>query len=402
MAANRADSFASTPTSKPLLIDPNSLPSARSPDLKLEPATFLEYVQTAYLNADEWRGPLTMEQYLRREDVLQAVELTKDGRITGWVLTTDSLPKNSDGSRPIFASCESILVHAYVVRDGALEKIQAHGIASVYNRPEHRGKGYASRMMANLAERLETWQCPAGTRNRFSVLFSDIGQSFYAKHGWRVFSSTHIHLHSLDRTAYISGKSSLPEVKELSLEDVMILPTVDHFEHRLQRSSEADPGITYVAIRPDLEHFEWHFARDEVQTEIMGKRFPRVKGAIHRPTGLALIWHRVYAAQKSDWQLHILHVVVPPLAEDSEEAESAMAALLLRAQLEAHEWEMAAGVEVWDPSELVIASAQKLRSKEQGKVEIIIRDKEHLCSLRWAAEANEEVVWLAKEKYGWC
>ncbi len=402
MAANGANSFTSIPTSKPPLIDANSLPSAQSPDLKLEPGTLLEYVQTAYLNADEWRGPLTMEQYLRREDVLQQVALTKDGRITGWILTTDALPKNSDGSRPIFASCESILNHAYVARDGALEKVQVHGIASVYNRPEHRGKGYASRMMADLAQRLETWQSSAGIKNPYSVLFSDIGQTFYARHGWQAFSSTHIHLDALNQTAYGSAKSSFPEVEELSFEDLKDLPIVDYFEHRLQKTSVATPGTTHVAIRPDLEHFEWHFARDEVQTEIIGKSFPKVKGAIHRPTGLALIWHRVYAARKSDWQLHILHVVVPPSVANSEKAESAMAALLLRAQLEAHAWDMTSGVELWDPSELVIASAQKLRSKEQGKVEIITRDKEHLCSLRWAAGVNEEVVWLAKEKYGWC
>ena len=79
-----------------------------------------------------------------------------------------------------------------------------------------------------------------------------------------------------------------------------------------------------------------------------------------------------------------------------------MAALLLRAQLEASEWYMAAGVEVWDPTELTITAAQKLKSAEHGKVEVITRDKEHICSLRWSDHANEDAVWLANEKYAWC
>jgi GNAT superfamily N-acetyltransferase len=397
-----AHSFASLPTSQPPVIDADSLPSAQSAALKLEPATLLEYVQTAYLNADEWKGPLTIEQYLQREDILQAVNLTRDGRITGWILTTDSLPKNTDGSRPILASCESIPIHAYLARDGVVEKIQAHGIASVYNRPEHRGKGYASRMMAELGKRLETWQPLNGAINQFSVLFSDIGQTFYARFGWKVFPSTHIHLQQLNQVAYERASSGLPAVEDLLLEDLKSIPTVQYVERRLGEISKAEPGKIHVAIRPDLEHLEWHFARDEFQTKVMGKRFPEVKGVIHRPTGLALIWCRVYAAKKSDWQLHILHTVIPPSTQGSQEAETALAALLARAQLEAHEWEMASGVEVWDPSDLVVASAQRLRTKEQGRVEIITRDKEHLCSLRWTGGSDDNVVWLAKEKYAWC
>jgi hypothetical protein len=86
-----------------------------------------------------------------------------------------------------------------------------------------------------------------------------------------------------------------------------------------------------------------------------------------------------------------------------EAAQDAMAALLLRSQLEAHDWDMAAGVEVWDPPSLVVASAGNLRSEEQGNVEIITRDKEHICSLRWAGDSEtRSVEWIAKEKYAWC
>ncbi|KIW34035.1 uncharacterized protein PV07_00837 [Cladophialophora immunda] len=402
MASIEVPPTATKSASKPPAIDPASQPPAQSPDLILVAATPLEYVQTAYLNAEEWQGPLTLDQYLEREVILQAVDLTRDGRITGWILTSDALPPNPDGSRPILACCESLLVQAYVAKDGVVDRTQAHGIASVYTRPEYRGKGYAGRMMAELGSRLESWQTAPGATNLFSVLYSDIGQKFYARFGWKVFPSNHIHLAPMDQGAYASASSMFPAVEDLTTEDLKHIPTAEYLEHRLHAISEAIPGINHIAIRPDVEHFEWHFAREEFQTKVLNKGFPQIKGAIHRATGLALIWCRVYAAKESEWQLHILHTVIPPSVENSVDTQHAMSALLLRAQLEAHQWEMAAGVEVWDPLELVVASAQRLRTEEQGKVEIISRDKEHLCSLRWAAGPGEEVVWLAKEKYAWC
>jgi GNAT superfamily N-acetyltransferase len=393
--------MSSQKASTPPPVAREELPLATSQDLRLEPATDLEYAQTTYLNAGEWRGVLSMEDYLRREDVLQATNLCKEGKITGWILTSDALQKNADGSRPILAACESIPVHAYVAVDGKLTSIQAHGIASVYTRPEHRGKGYASRMMQDLGKRLEIWQSPNGEPNQFSCLFSDIGSQFYARYGWRVFPSTHILLPPVDHETYKATKFST-SVHDLSLADLKQLSMVSYFEEALRETSRSQPQKRLVAVCPDIDHMEWHLARDQIQTEIIGKEVATVNGAVHRDTGLALIWCRVYAAKKSEWQLHILHVVTPPTLADSEIAKEAMAALLLRAQLEAHAWEMEAGVELWDPSQLVIDAAQRLRSQEQGPVEIVTRDQEHLCSLRWTSGPAEDIVWIGREKYAWC
>lgn len=402
MAASTTRSSDVLTTSKPPALDAYALPSAQSPDLKLESATPLEHLQTSHLNAEEWKGPLDLQQYLEREEILQQVDLTKDGRITGWILTSDALPRNPDGSRPILASCETIQVSAYVAREGNLQNAQAHGIASVFTRSEYRGKGYAARMMAELGKRLESWQTLEGLPNAFSVLYSDIGPKFYARLGWKVFPSTHIHLDPLGRNEYDTAKSQFPPVEDLTLSDLQQLPAVEYVKQRLQEQSKSRPSTTYVAIRPDMEHFAWHTARDEFQCRILGKGHPSTKGAIHRGTGLALIWCRVYAASERDWQLHILHTIIPPSIQTTADVQAAMAALLLRAQLEASQWEMAAGVEVWDPTDLTVAAAQRLKSEEECTVEVITRDKEHLCSLRWNDRDDEDVVWLSNEKYAWC
>lgn len=383
-------------------VDSASLPSAQSTDVILVPATSPEYVQTAYLNAVAWKGPLNMDQYLEREVQLQSVGLTKDGRITGWILTSTALPANPDGTRPILASCESIVSSAFIARAGKLQKVQIHGIASVYTRPEYRGKGYAGRMMADLGKRLETWQQIHNQPNPYSVLYSDIGRNFYAQFGWKPHDSTHIHLPLLARADYEKAATSFPPIQDLSSKDLQSLPTVRFAQEELQRLSTKEPKVTFTALSPDVDHFEWHHSREEYLTQLRGKGQHVVKGAIHRDTGLAVIWSLRYAEQSKDWQLALLHTVIPSDIQPSEANQRILAALLLRSQVEASDWDMAGGVDIWDPSELVVAAARLLRTHDQPEVEVITRDKEHICSLRWGGSQEHESVWIFKQEYAWC
>ena len=397
-----AISYLSTGTPEPV---PKSLrPASTSEDLVIVPATDLEYVQTWHLNAGEWRGPLSLEQYLRRERTLQNLDLTRDGQITAWILTSNKLPLNADGTRPILASCETLRKHAYLAKNGKIQKLFTHGIGSVYCRPDYRGNGYAGRMMIELGKAVETWQQPNGIKGTFSVLYSDIGVKFYSQRGWKAFPSTHIHLLPVKESTHekIAQSLSLPSVDDLTTVDLPAIPLVSQLEQELTALSAASPNVPHVAIRPDLPHLQWHIAREEIQARELGVPggIPLVKGAIHRPTGTALLWSRVYASNEKDNQLHVLRTVVEP-SRDAEEAEiqAALAALLVRAQREAEKWDMRNGVEVWSPSAAVVRAAEGLQ--EGRKVEVISRDKEHVCSLKWVGGEEEEVVWVANEKYAW-
>ena len=385
-------------------VKPDLLPPAASDDLVLVPASPGEWMQSQALNALEWKGPLTMKQYLEREQYLFSRNLTKDGKATGWILTSDKLPANQDGCRPILASCETILADGYIARGGVLQTVATHGVGSVFTRKEHRGKGYAGRMMTELGRKLETWQQHNGDRGHFSCLYSDIGISFYAKLGWKVFPSTHIHLQPMQSQQYDAAAEPLPKVENLCAEDIKSLPALQYVEEELVRQSQARPTTTFVSIRPDLDHFQWQHAREDFVASALGKAEPKVKGAIHKSTGISLVWNRVFASNPKEWQLHILHAIIPKEMRDSIEGLKAMSALLLRAQLEADKWSMQGGVEVWDPCELVISAAQNLRMEASDKVEVIHRDKEHVCSLRWIGPGKEdaEVVWLYNQKYAWC
>jgi predicted GNAT family N-acyltransferase len=392
------------PIDLPPPVDSAQLPPSNDDDIELVIATFSEHMQTSRLNGNEWRGPLTIEQYLKREKHLLAQDLTKDGKEVAWLLTSSRLPLDQDGNRSILASCETIPMQAYSARDGKLKEVLIHGIGSVYTRSEHRGKSYASRMMTELGKKLETFQQYDGDRSPFSVLYSDIGQKFYARFGWQAFASTHIHLAAITDDDYQHFSKDLPTVTNLMADDLSSIPATDYLKEDLLSFSRSNPGKTVVTVAPDLPHFRWHHAREDFVSRALGRSLPKVKGAIHRESGIAIIWTRTYAAAKAGSMLHILHVAMPPALRESDDAQKILEALLLRAQQEANLSEMPAGVELWDPSDAVISAARKLRSEKGDDLRVIQRDEEHICSLRWTgADASpSDVIWMSRAKYAWC
>lgn len=151
------------------------LPPSTSPSLALVHPTAAEELATLHLNSQNWRGPVSLEAYLRRESLLANQTLTRDGGITFWILVDTSTPTSA--TRKILASCETYRKRALIARgNNKVEEVVSHGIGSVYCNPQLRGKGYAARMMKEIGLRLDTWQQEDGMRADFTVLFSDIGK----------------------------------------------------------------------------------------------------------------------------------------------------------------------------------------------------------------------------------
>lgn len=167
-----------------------SLPDASSPALQLAHPTSLQKYQQTLRNSAVWRGVLSKEAYLRREEYLANQTLTINSGITHWVLVDIVEPVES---RRVLCSCESICKRALVAQDGVVRDAISHCVSNVFSPPEDRGRGYAARMMKELGNVLKTYQTGRDTlENRFSTLWFDIGKTFYARHGWKAFSSSHI------------------------------------------------------------------------------------------------------------------------------------------------------------------------------------------------------------------
>lgn len=388
------------------------LPDANSPNLHLTHPTDEEKLETWTLNSASWRGALRQPDYLEREEYLTKAPLARDGGVTHWILVDKELLPNR---RPILGSCETLRKRALISKNGEVTDVITHGIGSVFCNPDYRGRGYASRMMRELGERLRTWQADKmTTKCAFSVLWSDIGKIYYAGHGWHPFPSTHVEFPPLTSTEKGSSATALEtrDLKELCEKDE------DLIRQTLKRVRD---GKTHVCIIPDYENMGWHHVREDfICGKIFGKQ-PKIKGALIGEPGHRMwaIWTRSYygpLVAASGNTLHILRLVIEDDVSDSncsnnseglaykrsqlEAQAQKLKAILEIAQAEAAEWSLL-HVELWNPTPLV----QDLIEKTNSKHSIVERETDSIPSLMWYGEGSEDVdklEWVGNEKYGWC
>jgi len=391
------------------ITDTTPLPPGDSPSLTLVPATPTERITVLKLNSAVWKGPLEVSAYIAREDHLKQQQLTGN-RLTCWILVDRAQEPNN---RTILASCESFKKGAVVAYAGKVEETATHGVGSVYCRPEFRGMGYAKRMMEELAIALETWQIDKMKDGRekalFTVLWSDIGKRFYKQFGWEPFDSAHVELLPIDEREFkreLPGVD-LPGTKDLTAEEIngaMCSEEVVKKEREFLRTASLKSAGAKVAVNPDFEHFTWHWAREEFYAERLcpEKGAPVIKGVGHNGAGVYCAWNRNFGETPEENTLFILRWVYdePTTPAQMETTIEAMAAILRRAQREAHEWGMAR-VEFWNPAPLM----QKAVSLLDPTAEVIHREKSSIASLRWIGDEQglgDDVEWLWNEKYAWC
>ncbi|KAJ5938936.1 hypothetical protein N7466_002070 [Penicillium verhagenii] len=386
-----------------------SLPPGDSPDLILVPATAEERIASIKLNSVAWKGPLDIETYIARENHLLAQNLTRDG-LTCWILVDKSEP---EGDRTILSSCETYKKKALLAHGGEVENVSTHGVGSVYCRPEFRGKGYAKRMFEELSSQLDTWKMEKESRGRalFTILFSDIGKSFYAQFGWKPFLSSHMALPPVaggeECRSNGHGNGNGSGTRDLRAEDVQKFICNDVVTANLRdqlREASRKTGGSKIAIKPDFDHFVWHWAREEFFAKhlLPQRSSPIIKGAGNDEAKVYCAWNRNFGQDPEDNVLYILRWVYddPQSADEEKSLVEAMAAILRRAQREAHEWNLHT-VEFWNPTPLLQKAVKLLDSDAQ----VVHREKSSISSLRWTGAQQglgEDVEWFLNEKYTWC
>ena len=382
-----------------------ALPDANSENLILTTATEEERRIIWSRNSTEWGGALSVDDYLQREEYVTTTSpLTRDGGITHWVLVDKTLPKNQ---RPILSCAESIRKRAWIKTPASneIKEVLTHGIGGVFCFPEHRGHGYASRMMTDLGKALGTHQATEDVKVGFSVLWSDIGKKFYTKHGWHAFPSTHVEF-----PPAIEGAGEVEGVKLLRANDLPKLCKEDESLIK-QAMAKANDGKTHVAVAPDASQMEWHRSREAFLTKNLFGKTPDTRGALVGVSGerVWVVWTRAYYgkldAPKAGNTLHILRLVIED--EDKEQTEErvqrqaeSLKLCLKAAQKEAVEWKLK-HVELWNPSQLV----QKLINKIDIEHNPVERETSSIPSLMWYGEGDstaDEIVWVENEKFCWC
>lgn len=372
------------------------LPPASSPSLILTQPTTTELTQIWSSTHHKWGAALTHAQYLTRERYLTTIPLAQDAGLTHWILTTSTLPPDV---RPILASCETLRKPALSSQSGSVVSGIAHGIASVFTSPPYRGKGYASRMMSELGPRLGTWQVEGHTKPLFSVLYSDIGKSFYAKNGWAPFASTHLSFPAVQEATPVGearpiiGFEKLPDL--VARDEYLLRQTLTH------RSTQT--GKTAVALVPSLDQILWHLYREDFVTKAIFGRTPDVRGAVYGEEGRRVwaLWMRGYygGIEKIEGNtLHILRFVIEDESAGDEYLAKGVKGIVEIAQREAAEWK-SADVQMWNPDERLKGLVERCGVK----YEFVDRTEDSIASLMWYGEgATGDVDWVYNEKYAWC
>ncbi|KAK4134475.1 hypothetical protein BT67DRAFT_295499 [Trichocladium antarcticum] len=399
-----------TPTPLPDAGPPAFLPDAASPLLILTTPTPAERARTGALTHPMWGPALAARDYLAREAYLTTVPLARDGGITHWVLTVRGAAPDA---RPLLSSCESLRKRAVRARDGRVEDGVAHGVASVFTEPRYRGRGYASRMMAELGPRLRGWQAQArGGEGQAgvlcSLLYSDIGKTFYARHGWAPFASCHVAFRPGRDAAAGNGagggggNGEAQVARPIGYHELAELCCVDE---RLLRADLArrPKGKTHVAILPELDALLWHMMREDFMTKHIFGRTPDVRGAVAGEPGKRIwaVWTRGYYGGLNKLEgntLHVLRVVVEDDEQPEEDVAAGLRSIVHIAQAEAAEWKTQ-DVQVWNPT----PKLRGLIDKCGVEHEFVARDKDSIASLMWyGEEPTAEIDWVANEKYAWC
>ena len=381
--------------------DTVALPDANSSDLYLTHPTTSEFQSIYSLSFLAWGDALTLTQYLEESAFLTTVPLAKDGGMSVWILTDKT---SSPDHRPILCSCETFRKHTFITDpNGHFKQVIIHGVASVFCDPKHRGRGYAARLMQELAIILPNWQAESG-QCVGSVLYSDIGKTYYAKLGWHPFPlNSHIELDPM----HIPNLSQVG-VRPIVEKDLDQLCKDDEAMIRRAMTSSSS-GKTRMILVPDLDHMLWHHRKEEFACDKLFGKQPHIKGAVIGEVNdrMWVIWtHRYYGdphAASSDNTLYILRLVIEHESTDPEQREhqtGQMRAILWAAQNEAADWDLR-HVKLWDPADLLQDMVERTGIRHR-KVE---REDESIASLFWFGQGSgkeDMVEWLGNEKYGWC
>ncbi|EUC47621.1 hypothetical protein COCMIDRAFT_34854 [Bipolaris oryzae ATCC 44560] len=391
----------------------DDLPNSKSPDLVLRHPTEDECIAIWNNTSAEWIDSLTPPLYLKECRFLTTIPLARDGGMTTWVLVhKDSAPNK----RHILCSCETFRKHSLTSNSqGEVSDNIIHGIASVFCAPPYRRRGYAGRMMQELAKELYSWQT-----DKFScigtTLYSDIGKEYYANLGWTP-NITNSQVELLPKPIAWS-----PLVKAIVENDLDDICKRDEALVRFRMSVPADEiKKTRFTIIPNVDYMGWHIGKEQFATDFLFGKTPTAKGVIAGSPGKQ-VWatwvHRYYGppnTEKSHNVLYILRLVVEtdetatrlpgdalkrPEKDIYEEQIELLKAVLQAAQAEAAEWKLDA-VQLWDPTPLVLGM---LKDSGLGYT-VIEREKDHIASLLWYDQqggiSKEQPLWVNNEHYAW-
>lgn len=306
-------------------------------------------------SSEIWRDQLTREQYVERDDYLTPCKLynffdkTDPTGIYYFVMKNLSIQKPEDCDEitlltyNIVCSCELVVRKSWRFTQGVQQDVLSGCIGSVYTLSQHRSKGYALFLMAEV----EKESAEIMGLNGFLSLYSEVDR-YYEKFGY--------HSYPVDVVEFgpISGDDT--KVKALGYRefDSLILD----YKTRLSAYLSRKQANHMVSIVPTPEMIEWHHIRSRYISKTLYDKFPQNFGFqidksftifSHDYGDNFLVVHIIYATN-----FHQLSILLRELAKEAN-----------RTGFE--------GVHIWE-SQLVDYRLEEMEADEISQVKLYIEN----------------------------
>ncbi|KAG7390790.1 hypothetical protein PHYBOEH_006916 [Phytophthora boehmeriae] len=351
---------------------------------------------------EEWGAPaLNLPQYQRKEQLQRETAFSQRGSVF-WALVekSDSDENSIDdsdlvaGRTALCCHCESHRFDCVLRRQsGEIERGYSHHIGSVFTLPEFRKRGLATFFMKQVAKQLAQFRGAL-----VSVLYSDIGPTYYDKLGWRLHPSQ---MATLDVTHPRNAKTNNDSIELIPLAldqelDEFFKADNDRLVEEL--SSAKFEGREAFVILPTRDSLEWQFC--------IGVHFARERGFDELPsccgvkanTDAFVVWsHNVRGST-----LNIVRARLPDVGDDH--AIATTRALMNAALEEARKFQLKK-VAIWNPPPVLLYDDVR----HHLEIEVDERNDSlssamvfHNGSVDVDGDAKTPLPhWLSNEKYAW-
>ncbi|EGZ14327.1 hypothetical protein PHYSODRAFT_317049 [Phytophthora sojae] len=323
----------------------------------------------------------------------RATRFSQDGALF-WALVdkTEENPQTSSDSG-VVAGRDLLCCHCKTLRFPCVYRF-SYQISSVYTLPEFQKRGLAGFFLTEVAKQLE--QLPQAL---ISVLYSDVGPTFYDKLGWKCHPSKLATLeidHPRNTKAVDNNKSST-ELKTLVLDDKpdKFLEADNARLVDALANSEKFQGRNAFLILPTRDSIEWQFVNGVHYARAAGfDELPSRCGVRINDDAFVLWWHNLKEST--------LYVDRARFPDSGDNAAEIIRVLLDAAMQEARKFKLKKVV-IWDPP------SGLLRDDVRSLVEIEVAERKLSLSnamvfRRGNVDDSKTTAlphWFCNEKYAW-
>ena len=358
-------------------------------------------VQCSKLAATSFHEPLSVADYLEREEYLAHRPLTQDGRLRYWCLALEKNPAQ------VLATCKT-MQRDILVRDvNGSRQQQCYCIASVITDSQFRRNGLASLLL----ERVAKWMDGPGDATA-SMLYTSIGDvsvktescapfvlltqfQFYVRRGWKKIPAMKSTLSGLRGFSDLPDWSDRPATRLLSTRDIPALCARDVNNIKVSLENHAaGPNEVLMVVLPTSNLISWLHDRGDFISHKINGEIPDAHGAISESADSWLYWHHDFRKRALGIQR------ISASAVGNRISTASLSSLLFGALKEAYRWKLLE-VHVWNPSHDLVQAIQYLQEKFGIEAEC----KEQtgsVPSVRWrGSEQARDIRLPLNEHYAW-